>query len=71
MTETKTQYYNVFHRTWWRSNPAWPNGREPGAGNRTYLARHVTYEDARRIAKEYNDTHNPGKLSRKAEFESV
>lgn len=66
-----TQYYNVFHRTWWRSNPSWPNGREPGAGKRTYLARHVTYEDARAIAKQYNDTHNPGKLSRKAEFESV
>ncbi len=61
--------FNVFTRTWWIANPAWPNGREPGAGRKTYRARGVTYEEARRICKEYNDTHKPGKLSRKAEFE--
>ncbi len=69
--ETQEQYYNVFARTWWRINPAWPGGREPGAGKRRYIARHVTYTDARAIAKQYNDTHSPGRLSKKAEFESV
>lgn len=65
------QYYNVFHRTWWRNNPSWPDGLEPGIGKRTYLQRHVTFEDARTIAKQYNDTHEPGRLSRKAEIETV
>jgi len=64
-------YYNVFHRTWWRNNPAWPDGLEPHPGAKTYLARHVTREDAREIAKQYNDSHKPGRLSRKAEFEEV
>lgn len=70
-TVIKTQYYSVFVRTWWRVNPAWPNGLEPEPGKRRYIARHVTYEDARAIAKQYNDTHDPGRLSKKAEFESV
>lgn len=64
------QYYDVFHRTWWVNNPSWPNGLEPGAGKRTYIRKHVTEADARAICKHYNNTHNPGRLSRKAEFES-
>jgi hypothetical protein len=67
----KTTYYNVFVRTWWKRNPAWPGGKEPGAGKKRYLARHVTYADARAIAKQYNDTHKPGFLSKKAEFEEA
>ena len=66
-----TAYYNVFHRTWWRRNPQWPGKREPGTGRKTYLARHVTYDDARAIARQYNETHEPGFLSRKAEFEEA
>lgn len=61
--------YNVFVRNWWRSNPSRPGGREPGAGPKRYLQRGVNYETARALCKEYNDTHKPGKLSRKAEFE--
>jgi hypothetical protein len=64
-------YYNVFVRTWWKRNAAWPGGRKPEAGKRRYIAKHVTYEDARALCKQYNDTHNPGFLSKKAEFESV
>ena len=60
-----TTYYNVFVRTWWKRNPSWPGGREPGVGRKTYLRKHVTYDDAREICKRYNDTHEP----RKAEFE--
>ena len=29
----------------------------------------ATIEEARQICKEYNDTHPPGRYSRKAEFE--
>jgi len=40
-------------------------------GKKTYLRKHVTYSDARAICKQYNDTHEPGYLSRKAEFEEA
>jgi len=62
--------FRVFTRTWWRRNSAWPGGREPGAGRKHTLARRVeTEEEARAICKRYNDTHDPGFLSRKAEYE--
>ena len=64
-------YYNVFHRTWWIANRAWPGGREPGAGKRHYIRKHVTLNDAREICAKYNATHRPGFLSDKAEFEEV
>ena len=62
-------YYDVFVRDWWRMERGKrvPN---PGA-RRTYLARHVTYDDARDICASYNAAHEPGYLSRKAEFTSV
>lgn len=62
-------HYRVFTRTWWRRNPAWPEGREPGAGRKHTIATHVYYAEARAICAEYNATHDPGFLSRKAEFE--
>lgn len=66
--ELSTTYYNVFVRNWWRIE----NGiRVPHAGRKTYLRKHVTYEDARAICAQYNSTHNPGRLSRKAEFEQA
>ena len=63
--------YAVFVRNWWKKNPAWPDGREPDpTARRTYLQRNIRKEaDARRIAQEYNRTHDPGPLSRKAEYE--
>jgi hypothetical protein len=61
--------YRAFHRTWWRRNPAWPDGREPGAGRKTTIARNLTEEEARQVCAEWNATHNPGPLSRKAEYE--
>ena len=67
--ETKTTYYNVFVRNWWKME----NGQrvpDPGA-RKTYIRKHVTYADARAICEEFQRTHKPGKLSRKAEFESV
>lgn len=64
-------YYDVFTRTWWRNNPSWPKGLEPCPGRKTYLRKHVTWEDARAICEQYNSTHKPGRLSRKAEFEEA
>ena len=62
--------YRVFARTWWRRNPAWPGGREPGAGRKTVLHRHVeSIEEARALCRQWNADHAPGFLSRKAEFE--
>lgn len=63
--------YRVFVRNWWRENAAWPNGLEPYSGGTQYhLATNVeTVEEAREIAQDYNKTHEPGRLSRKAEFE--
>jgi len=61
--------FDVYHRTWWKKNPAWPDGREPGVGPKTYIAKRVTEEEARAICKQWNATHDPGLLSRKAEFE--
>lgn len=60
--------YRVFTRTWWKRNPNYPGGREPGAGRQTTIARHCTYAEARAICQRYNESHDPGFLSRKAEF---
>ena len=64
-------YYNVFVRNWWTPNAAYPNGLEPCPGRKTYVRKHVTYSDARAICQRYNETHKPGRLSRKAEFEEA
>jgi hypothetical protein len=62
--------YRVFTRTWWQRNPAWPNGREPGAGRKHTIRRNVeTEEQAREICRAWNASHDPGFLSRKAEYE--
>lgn len=63
--------YRVFTRTWWRRNPKWPGGREPHTGKRTYIASAYSEEEARAICKRYNATHDPGFLSRKAEYEEA
>lgn len=60
---------HVYHRTWWKENPAWPQGLEPCAGRKTTIDRVETVEEAREICKEWNAEHDPGRLSRKAEFE--
>jgi hypothetical protein len=66
--ELQDQYYNVFVRNWWTKTAT---GRKPGAGKKTYLRKHITLADARQICSQYNLTHDPGFLSRKAEFESA
>lgn len=62
--------YRVFTRTWWRNNDSgeWPNNLEPYAGRQTTIAKHCTEAEAREICRQYNETHKPGRLSRKAEY---
>lgn len=64
--------YRVFTRTWWTKNPSYPGGREPAPGRKTTLQRGIkTEEEARGICKTWNASHNPGFLSRKAEYEET
>jgi hypothetical protein len=65
--------YRCFTRTFWKrtTDPKWPNGLEPNLGKRTTIATAATEEEARSICKVYNSTHEPGKLSKKCEYERV
>ena len=63
--------YNVFTRTWWKENPNYPNGLKPSPGRKHYLAKSVNYDEAIKLCKEYNSTHKAGRLSKKAEFQSI
>jgi hypothetical protein len=63
--------YHIFHRTWWKRNPAWPDGREPKAGEKHTIARGITSEAvAREICRDWNANHDEGELSDRAEYES-
>lgn len=63
--------YNVFTRTWWEKDETAFGGLSPKLGRKTFLEKSVTKEEAISICKEYNESHEPGILSRKAEFEEV
>lgn len=66
--------FRVFKRTWWEYDPKYPGEkahRVPGAGPKTPLAVVDTIEEAREYCKEWNEEHDPGDLSLKAEFEEV
>ena len=66
--------YRVFVRNWWRWErvPYMPGGRtkvpDPGA-RKTTLARGCTYDEAYAMCQRHAETHRPGPLSRKAEYE--
>jgi hypothetical protein len=60
--------YKTFTRTWWRNNPAWPNGLEPCAGRRYTHATRLSEQEAQEMCKRWNATHKPGRLSRKMEY---
>ena len=62
--------YRTFTRTWWKSNPAWPNGLEPELGERTYSEEEYETEDeARTAARAWNAENDPGRFSLKMEIE--
>lgn len=67
--------FDCFVRDWWRvpeaGEASW-QGRVPYPGApKRYIAQGVSLAEARAICKEYNDSHEPGWQSRKAEFESA
>ena len=70
MNPNSEQLYTVFVRNWWKDNPAWPDGLEPCPGERSIIATGCTYSEARRRCEAYRATHEPGRYSNKAEFES-
>jgi len=61
----------TFTRTWWRNNSSWPNGLEPYVGTRRHKRRFNTEEEAKAECKAWNDSHDPGQLSCKMEYEGV
>lgn len=60
--------YEVFIRDWWIEDSSWPNGLAPGPGPSEHFDYVKTEEEAKKICQEYNSTHVPGRLSRKAEY---
>lgn len=68
-----SERFRCFTRTWWIDNPSWPNGLEPGAGPRHYAGhpRDLALSEAQAYCRQWNETHKPGRLSRKAEFENM
>lgn len=74
----ETTLYDVFVRDWWRDaekgDGPWPNNLVPYAGApKSYLkgGRGLTMEEAREMCQEWNAKHDPGRYSRKAEFEEA
>ena len=63
MRQGTAESYHVFVRSWYG-----PDG-EPQPGRKTTLARRCTYAEALALCEEYRREHNPGRRSRKAEFE--
>ena len=73
MRHGTAESYRVFVRNWWRWEArSYDSGKklvpDPGA-RKTTLAKGMTYEEAFQLCQEYAETHPPGRLSRKAEFE--
>jgi hypothetical protein len=74
MSSDSSDSYNVFTRAWWREatprDGNWPRNLVPAAGaERTYLARGVSYSEARELCDEWNSENEEGRYSVKAEFE--
>jgi len=65
----ESKMFRTFTRTWWKENKSWPNGLEPEAGTAHYHGRYENEKDARAACKQWNDTHDPGRLSIKMEYE--
>lgn len=65
--------YQIFTRTWWKTNPSWPEGKEPHVGTKRHVKYVNTIEEARDFCSEANRTRPASwnKLSRKYEFESA
>ena len=70
--------FTVFVRNWWKYAPGVVNSLDPSlnglepdpSAEKTQLCVFDTEEEAQAYAMEYNKTHQPGPLSRKAEYTS-
>jgi hypothetical protein len=67
--ETESKNYCAFVRSWWSSDGR--GGLIPCAGRKTYIKKYITRSEAKSICEVWNNNHNPGKYSRKAEFDSI
>jgi len=65
--------YHVFHRVRWKkaTTPGWPGDREPyPAASKHTIGYASDEESARRMCREWNNANDPGKYSRRAEYEA-
>jgi hypothetical protein len=63
--------FRVYVCNWWRVEETTGHKvPDPGA-RKTTIDKVATEEEARARCKEYNDTHTPGRLSRKAEYTEI
>mgnify|MGYP003123771928 FL=1 len=46
--------YSIFHREWWKENPAWPNGLEPCIGEPSKIGEADTKAEAREMCRKWN-----------------
>lgn len=63
--------WQVFTRNWWTRNPEYPGGREPSPGSKHTIGYYDTEAEAIKVCLQYNLTHPPGPLSRKAEHDYI
>jgi len=74
LTQGEKVMYRIFTRNWWRTNPDWPDGREPDARCQKRHVKYVKTEAEARTFCNENNKHRPSswlKLSRKYEFEGA
>lgn len=71
LVKGRMPYYRwrTFVRSWWKENPAYPDGLEPQVGDKEYMESYATEYQARKACQDYNATHDPGRLSYKMEYE--
>ena len=63
--------FEVFHRTRWKRDPLHKSARIQGAGKKTHICYAKSEAEARAVCEKWNSSHEPGFLSRKAEFKRV
>jgi len=66
-----SERFEVFHRNWWKRDPLHKGVKIPGPGRKTHICYANSEAEARAVCKRWNSSHEPGVLSRKAEFERV
>lgn len=68
------QKYEIFKRSWWKVNPAYPGGLEPHLGRKTHVCFVHGLDKARTTCEQYNATDagvQRSKTGLKFEFRAV